>query len=95
MICTLHNLSRSIGTALLVASGDSKLVAYFVGGEIVLFLLFKILRGDYFCWVQLDNGFVSLVMSFLERTLVKVITDLSGCLHFRHPYVASERSEAS
>jgi len=40
MISTLHNLSRNIGTALLAASGGSMLVAYFVGGEMVLFSRF-------------------------------------------------------
>jgi len=87
MISAVHNLSRSIGTALLAASGDGMLVAYFVGGEMVLFLLFKILRGDYFYWLQFDP-LMSFVGSFFERTLLKVITDFSGCLHLRHPYEA-------
>jgi len=63
MINALHNLSRSVGTALLAASPKGgTLVALFVGGEMVLFLLSKILRGDFICWVRVD-GVLSAIIS--------------------------------
>jgi len=82
----MHNLSKSTGTALLAASGDGMQVVYFVGGEMVLYLLFKILRGDYFGWLRGLDPFMSVVTSFFERSLGKVISDFSGCLHLRHPF---------
>jgi len=85
MISALHNLSRSIGTALLAASGDGMLVAYFVGGEMVLYLLFKIMRGDFYYWVKLD-GHIATIISFIHCVIVKVIMDFSGCFHLRHPF---------
>ena len=39
MISALHNVSRSLGVALLAASGNKMLVVYFVGGEIVLYYI--------------------------------------------------------
>jgi len=38
MMSGLHNLSLSMGVALLAASGDRSLVWIFVGGEIGLYL---------------------------------------------------------
>ena len=38
MISALHNVSRSLGVALLAASSNKKMVIYFVGGEIALYV---------------------------------------------------------
>tara|TARA_B110000305_G_C19187080_1_gene514809 strand:+ start:326 stop:733 length:408 start_codon:yes stop_codon:yes gene_type:complete len=46
MISTIHNLSLSVGCALLVMT-DMNLLFTFVGGEIAVFLAVKILRGDF------------------------------------------------
>ena len=83
LIGALHNLSRSVGCVLL-AIRDKRLVVVFVGGEILLYLALKVLRGDFFWFVQLD-GVLAIIMSFFERVLVKIIVDYTGCLHFRHP----------
>jgi len=53
----------------------------FIGGEIGLYLVFKILRLDFHYWVP---G-IPLIGSLFERILAKVIVDFTGCLHFRHP----------
>jgi len=81
LISSLHNLSRSLGCALLAFSDPDK-VLHFIGGEIGLYLVFKILRQDFHFWVP---G-IPLVASFFERFFAKVIVDFTGCLHFRHPY---------
>ena len=86
MISTLHNLSRSLGCALLAASnGGFVLVMYFSGCEVLLFLAWKILRGDIYYWPRLQR-YAAEVSSLLERILLKVIVDYTGCLHLRHPY---------
>jgi len=46
IISALHNVSRSLGVALLAASSNNRFVVYFVGGEIALFLMVKCARGD-------------------------------------------------
>jgi len=85
MMSALHNLSRSLGCAFLAASNDGiMLVVYFSGGEVLLFLAWKILRRDFYYWPRLE-GYIAVVESLLERILIKVIADYSGCLLFRHP----------
>ena len=82
LMSACHNLSRSIGCALLAASGGATMVLSFVGGEVVVYLMWKALRRDLLYWFKVD-GFLGIFGSFLIRVLVKVIVDFSGCFHFR------------
>ena len=61
------------------------MLVYFVGGEVLLYLAWKLLRGDFLYWVRVE-GVLGVFGSFLVRVLVKVIADFTGCVHFRHPY---------
>ena len=61
------------------------MLVYFVGGEILLFLAWKLLRGDFLYWVRVE-GIFDAPLSALARVVIKVIVDFTGCLHFRHPY---------
>jgi len=82
----IHNLSRSLGCALLAATESGKLlVLWFIGGEVALYLIYKIARNDYYTWILLD-GAAAIIQSFINRALVMVIVAFSGCLHMRHPY---------
>ena len=85
LISALHNFSRSVGCALLVASSGKSMLVYFVGGEILLFLAWKFLRGDILYWVRVEGVF-GVVVSFVVRVIVKVVADFTGCLLLRHPY---------
>ena len=72
-ISALHNLSRSLGCALLIAT--SKLTAFlFVGGELILYLGYKIARKDYYCFYQIE-GVLAIAVCFWQRVCVKVVTD--------------------
>ena len=75
MISTLHNLSRSLGYAIL-AVVDLNLALRFFVGEVGAYLLYKLLRRDFYYWVRLE-GILIVLMAFFERTLVKVITDFT------------------
>jgi len=81
LMSTLHNLSRCLGCALLAYSDPNKFIL-FIGGEIGLYLVFKILRQDFHFWI---HG-LPLIGSLFERTIAKVVADFTGCLHLRHPY---------
>jgi len=85
IISTLHNVSRSLGAALLAASGNKLLAVYFVGGEIALYYMAKCLRGDIWYFVGAE-GIINYIMAFFPRLCTKVIADFSGCLHLRHAY---------
>ena len=87
MISALHNLSRSVGCALLAMSSTKMMVVYFVGGEIVFYLAYKIARRDFMYWVQTEGVMgMDVIVSLVTRITPKVIVDFSGCLHLRHPF---------
>ena len=81
LMSSLHNLSRSLGCAMLAIS-DANKVILFIGGEIGLYLVFKILRRDVHYWIPVSF----LIGSIFARIVVKVIVDFTGCIHYRHPY---------
>ena len=84
MITALHNLSRSIGCALLAASGGMTRVLSFVGGEIMVFMVWKAARRDFLTWPRVD-GVAGIILSFNARIMEKIIADFSGLLLARHP----------
>ena len=61
------------------------MILYFVGGEMIFYLVFKLTRGDFY-WFSRVEGFFAVIMAFFQRFFVKIIVDFTGCLHFRHPY---------
>jgi len=58
---------------------------YFVGGEILLYLIYKLIRYDIYWWVRVE-GFLAIMIGLFLRIFVKIIVDFSGCVHFRHPF---------
>jgi len=47
-ISAVHNVSRSVGCALLASSGEKMTTLYFVGGEIAFYLIYKVVRRDFY-----------------------------------------------
>ena len=84
LISALHNLSRSVGCALLALTSGKTLVLFFVGGEMLFFLAWKILRRDFWYWPKL-GGLLAIFLALISRIVVKTIADFSGCVQFRHP----------
>jgi len=81
----LHNLSRSLGCALLAASSNKLILTFLYTGEILFYLTYKVARGDFIYFVPFKEIHWSLILSFVERVLTKTVVDFSGCLHYRHP----------
>ena len=84
LIGATHNLSRSLGCALVGITFGRPVAACVVAGEILLFIGFKIMRND-FSYFPKGEGVVGVIVSFLARATVKIIVDFSGSLHHRHP----------
>ena len=61
------------------------MLGFFVVGEMVIFLTYKIARRDFFYWPRIP-GFLGVVLSLIVRVISKIVTDFTGCLHFRHPF---------
>jgi len=57
----------------------------FTVGETVLYLIYKIVRRDFWWWPQIE-GNLKPVLAICTRVIVKVIVDFTGCFHFRHPF---------
>ena len=94
-ISTLHNMSRSIGCALL-ALVDTTTLASDLTGEFLIFFF-------YWCWKysvkgapkppggcfrQMLHGALILVVGSLHASVAKTVADFTGCVHFRHPWLA-------
>jgi len=75
MISSLHSLSRSLGYAIL-AVVDVNLALKFFVGEVGAYFLYKLLKRDFYYWLRLE-GVLSVIISLLERTLTKVMTDFT------------------
>ena len=84
LISALHNLSKSVGCALLALTSGKTLVLFFVGGEMLFFLAWKILRKDFWYWPKL-GGLLAILLALISRIVAKTIVDFSGCVFFRHP----------
>jgi hypothetical protein len=59
-------------------------VSLYVGADMLLYLLVKVLRGDFWYWMSL-GGNVEIVSSIVTRVLVKVVGDFTSIVQFRHP----------
>ena len=59
-------------------------VSLYVGADMLLYLLVKVFRGDFWYWIP-AGGNVEIVSSIVGRLLVKVVTDFTSIVQFRHP----------
>jgi hypothetical protein len=59
-------------------------VSLYVGADLGLYLIVKVLRGDFWYWMRLD-GNAEIVSSIVSRVLVKVVGDFTSIVQFRHP----------
>jgi hypothetical protein len=62
----------------------SRWVTLYIGADLGLYLLVKIFRGDFWYWIPV-GGNVEVVNSIVCRVLVKVVTDFTSIVQFRHP----------
>jgi hypothetical protein len=56
----------------------------YIGADLGLYLLVKILRGDFWYWIPL-GGNIEIVSSILMRVIVKIIIDFTSNMQARHP----------
>jgi len=82
LLAAFHNLSRKIGTALLLAvSGSTTFVV--IGAELAFYIGFKVLRNDLVLWVPGLEGALKYIVAMLLHTVVKVLVDFTGLIHCR------------
>jgi hypothetical protein len=76
-------LIKSFCCALLMLTNKSYL-SWYIAGDMGVYLLQKILRGDFQYWIPVD-GFIGFLASLVFRVMAKVIVDFTGSAMFRHP----------
>ena len=77
-------LIRCTTIVLLGLIGGSWALLY-IGADLGLYILVKILRGDFWYWLPL-GGRLEIVSSILLRVIVKIIVDFTSIVQYRHPY---------
>ena len=84
LLAAFHNLSRTIGTALLLAvSGSTTFVI--MGAEMAVYIGFKVLRNDFVLWIPGLEGALKYIFALLVHVVVKVLVDFTGLIHCRTP----------
>jgi len=81
--CALLLLIRSFSAAMLMLL-EKRYFLLYMTGDMALYLLQKVLRGDLHYWLPFD-GALGMFMSLLLRAIVKVLSDFTGVVHFRGP----------
>merc|ERR1711871_1328049 len=76
-------LIRSLTIALLGMIGLNWALVY-IALDLGLYLTVKVSRGDFWYWMPL-GGNTEIIVSILERVVLKIITDFTSIVHFRHP----------
>ena len=79
-----HIALKMIGVALFAVTSPLFLWC-FLGGDMLLFLLLKVLRSDFRYWLKLD-GAISWIMSALIRVVEKIMVDFTTLLDMRRTY---------
>jgi len=77
LLAAFHNLSRTIGTALLL-SVSKELTFGIILAEQVLYHLYKLVRRDYVIWVVGLEGGLKWVGAFIGHTIFKILVDYTG-----------------
>jgi len=72
---------RAFSASMLMLVSKQYFVAY-MAGDMALYLLLKVVRGDFHYWLPID-GALGLFMSFVLRVVVKTIADFTGVVQFR------------
>jgi hypothetical protein len=57
---------------------------FYIGADLGLYMLVKIVRGDFWYWLPL-GGNIEILSSILGRVAVKIIVDFTSIAQFRHP----------
>jgi hypothetical protein len=83
LVTTGMLLIRCTTIVLLGVMGGSWAFLY-IGADLGLYLLIKILRGDFWYWLPL-GGSEEFMCSFLVRVVSKIIVDFTSMVQFRNP----------
>ena len=84
VMSAMQIFGRTMAYALLAASSETWLLSM-MGGETVLYLLYKVIRGDLIYFLPIEHKALSLVVSLICRVVRKLLADVTGLLVERGP----------
>ena len=87
LLAAFHNLSRTIGTALLFSVSE-RLTFGVILIEVALYHLYKVGRRDYVLWIAGLDGALKFMIAGVTHSVVKVLVDYTGMIHARGPKLA-------
>jgi hypothetical protein len=70
-MASLHNLSRSLGCAIMLAA-NTNLFTMILGGEYALHFLVKVLRDDFLAFIR-NEGLLGVFVSLAHHLMVKLV----------------------
>jgi hypothetical protein len=77
-------LTRTMACVLFYVNGGLTGTAGVLGSELFIYLAIKGLRRDLWYWLPI-YGVMGVLTSFLTRTMIKVVSDWTAVVQFRHP----------
>jgi hypothetical protein len=88
-ICMIANgagllFVRCLSSALLMRIDVRWLFCYLIG-DLGFYLTLKKVRGEFYYWLPIDAPKQRFFVSVLARTSIKIVTDYTGVVQFRHP----------
>jgi len=94
LLASLHNLSRTIGTALLL-SVSKNLTFGIILAEIALYHLYKLVRRDYVMWIVGLEGWLKYSAAFVNHSIFKILVDYTGERLIRAERLSNSNSTTS
>jgi hypothetical protein len=71
-------------TIVILGLMGKKWVFIYIGSDLGFYIVVKLLRGDFWYWIPAGHNF-EIPVSIFARVLVKIVTDFTSVVHFRHP----------
>jgi len=75
-------LVRAFSAAMIMLV-NKRCLAMYMAGDMALYLLQKVARGDFHYWIPVD-GALGLFVSLMMRVIIKTISDFTGVIQFRN-----------
>ncbi|GMH71543.1 hypothetical protein TL16_g05678 [Triparma laevis f. inornata] len=76
-------LLKGVGLTICIDAADSHTVLYLFA-ELAVYLIYKVARNDYWYWTP-GKGFTRFYISTCFRVFIKLVTDFTCIIQFRHP----------
>ena len=84
LMTTAHVLMKVLACSLMLRLSAIWFWSY-SGGDVILYLLYKLVRGDLRSWTNL-RGLFGWIVTFLFRVIVKIVVDFTMVVHYRHSF---------